>query len=672
MSAPVGLPQFSHIDTKRFTTHLEGMLKNHLEQVDLLIKNNHYYTWDNLIYPLEDMDDELERFWSPFSHLHSVMDSPVLRDCYDECLPLLSAYEAAMGQNHDLYMAIKSIDTHALNATQKKLIADSLLDFELSGVALGAQDKKRFEEIQTRLDELSNQFEHNILDASQAFTIHVIEPQRVAGIPEHALNTARELAAEKGLDGYLFTLEAPSYQAIVTHAEDRALREEIYQAYVTRASDQGPNAGTFDNTANMNEILALRHEQAKLLGFNNYAELSLATKMADSTGQVMDFMNDLVKRAHPQAEADLAALKDFAASKWDLGPLQPWDISYLSEKRRQDLFALSQEDLRPYFPQPKVMQGLFDLLKILYGMTVQEIKGVDVWHKDVQCYCVVDDHGQVRGYVYTDLFARPNKHSGAWMDSLQSRRKLDDGSIQLPIATLTCNFAKASANKPAMLSHDEVETLFHEFGHCLHHMLTQVDYLGASGINGVEWDAVELPSQFFENWCWEKSALDSLTAHVDTQEPLPEVLYERLLAAKNFQSAMATLRQMEFSLFDFRIHQEYQPNDESFVSDVLADVRSKACIVPVVPYSRFQHSFSHIFGGGYAAGYYSYIWAEVLSSDAFSRFEEEGVLNPKTGHDFLHAILEVGGSKKAAEAFQDFRGRPATVDALLRHKGIQG
>ncbi len=672
MSAPVGLPQFSHIDTDRFKTHLDGMLKNHLEQVDLLLKNNHYYTWDNLMYPLEDMDDELERFWSPFSHLHSVMDSPALRECYDECLPLLSAYEAAMGQNHDLYMAIKSIDTHALNATQKKLIADSLLDFELSGVALEPQDKKRFEEIQTRLDELSNKFEHNILDASQAFTIHITDSQRVAGIPEHALNTAKELAAEKGLDGYIFTLEAPSYQAIITHAEDRALREEIYQAYVTRASDQGPNAGTFDNTANMNEILALRHEQAKLLGFNNYAELSLATKMADSTDQVMNFMNDLVKRAHPQAEGELAALKDFASSKYNFESVQSWDISYLSEKRRQDLFTLSQEDLRPYFPQPKVMQGLFDLLKILYGMSVQEVKGVDVWHKDVQCYCVVDEHGQVRGYVYTDLFARPNKHSGAWMDSLQSRRKLEDGSIQLPIATLTCNFAKASANKPAMLSHDEVETLFHEFGHCLHHMLTQVDYLGASGINGVEWDAVELPSQFFENWCWEKNALDRLTAHVDTQEPLPEVLYERLIAAKNFQSAMATLRQMEFSLFDFRIHRDYQANNASFVNDVLADVRSKACIVPVVPYSRFQHSFSHIFGGGYAAGYYSYMWAEVLSSDAFSRFEEEGVLNPKTGHDFLHAILEVGGSKKAAEAFQDFRGRPATVDALLRHKGIQG
>lgn len=332
MSAPVGLPQFSHIDTERFKTHLEGMLKNHLEQVDLLIKNNHYYTWDNLMYPLEDLDDELERFWSPFSHLHSVMDSPVLRDCYDECLPLLSAYEAAMGQNHDLYMAIKSIDTHALNAAQKKLIADSLLGFELSGVALEPQHKKRFEEIQTRLDELSNQFEHNILDASQAFTIHITDPQRVAGIPEHALNTARELAEEKGLDGYIFTLEAPSYQAVITHAEDRALREEIYQAYVTRASDQGPNAGKFDNTANMNEILALRHEQAKLLGFHNYAELSLATKMADSTTQVMDFMNDLVKRAHHQAEGELAALKDFAASKWSFEPLQPWDISYLSEK----------------------------------------------------------------------------------------------------------------------------------------------------------------------------------------------------------------------------------------------------------------------------------------------------------------------------------------------------
>ena len=453
MSAPIGLPQFSHIDVDAFKSHLDAMLKNHLEQVDRLLKENHYYTWDNLMYPLEDMADELERFWSPMSHLHSVMDSPVLRDCYDACLPALSAYEAAIGHNHELYEAIESIDTHKLDPIQKKLIEDSLRDFKLSGVALDKKHTKRFEEIQARLDELGNQFEHNILDAAQAFTIHLKDAKRLAGLPEHALNTAKELAAEKGLEGYVLTLEYPSYQAVMSYAEDRALREEMYQAYVTRASDKGPSAGAFDNSPLINEMLALRHEKAQLLGFNNYAELSLATKMADSTTQVMDFMNDLVKRARHQAKEEFAELEQFAADKWAINPVKPWDIGYLSEKRRLDLFALSQEDLRPYFPQPKVMQGLFDLVKKLYGMTIEEIKGVDVWHKDVQCFCVVDEHNQVRGYVYTDLFARPNKHSGAWMDSLQSRRKLEDGSLELPIATLTCNFAKASANKPAMLSH---------------------------------------------------------------------------------------------------------------------------------------------------------------------------------------------------------------------------
>lgn len=629
MSAQVGLPQFSHIDTNHFQTHLEVMLKKHLEQVDRLLKENPHYTWDNLMYPLDDMADELERFWSPLSHLHGVMDSPQLRKCYDACLPMLSAYESAMGHNHELYEAIKSIDKHTLNPVQQKLIDDCLRDFELSGVALHQEHKKRFEAIQTRLDELTNQFEHNILDATQAFTLHIKDSSRLAGLPEHALNTAKEVAAEKGLEGHLLTLEYPCYSAVMTYAEDRALREEMYEAYITRASDQGPNANTYDNTPLIQEILALRHEKAQLLGFNNYAELSLATKMAESTSQVRDFMDDLVGRIHNQATTEFKQLEQFAAEKFQINPVKPWDIGYLSEKRRQALFTLSQEDLRPYFPQPKVMQGLFELVKKLYGMSIEEIKGVDIWHKDVQCYCVADEHNNVRGYIFTDLFARPNKHSGAWMDSLQSRRRLEDGSVQLPIATLTCNFAKASANKPAMLSHEEVVTLFHEFGHCLHHILTQVDYLGASGINGVEWDAVELPSQFFENWCWEESGLAVLTAHVDTGEPLPNSLFERLVAAKNFQSAMAMLRQMEFSLFDFRIHHEYNPNLNSFVEEILADVRSKTSVVPVVAYNRFPQSFSHIFGGGYAAGYYSYSWAEVLSSDAFARFEEEGVLNPK-------------------------------------------
>lgn len=671
MSAPVGLPQFSHISIETFQSHLDAMLTQHLAQIDTLLKENHHYTWANLMYPLEDLDDELERFWSPLSHLHSVMDSPPLRECYEACLPLLSAYESAVGQNKHLYEAIKSIDQHDLNPVQKKIIADSLQAFELSGVALTKKEQARFEIIQARLDELSNQFSNNVLDATQAFTLTITDPKRLAGLPDHALNTAHALAVEKGIEGYVLTLEAPCFQAVMSHANDRALRETLYQAFITRASDQGPYAGTYDNTPLMTEILALRHEEAQRLGFLNYAQLSLATKMADSTEQVTQFMMDLVHKARHQAEKELQQLKQFASEIHHIDPVQPWDLAYLSEKRRQDLFTLSQEDLRPYFSQPKVMQGLFAVVKTLYGMTIEEIKGVDVWHKDVACYCVVDEKNQVRGTIYTDLYARQNKHSGAWMDSLQSRRRLENGTLQLPIATLTCNFAKSSKDKPAQLSHDEVVTLFHEFGHCLHHILTQVDYLGASGINGVEWDAVELPSQFFENWCWEQSALTQLTAHKETGESLPAALYERLIAAKNFQSALGMLRQIEFSLFDFRIHQEYQPNNDTFITDTLKDIRTQTNILPIAHFNRFQHSFSHIFAGGYAAGYYSYSWAEVLSSDAFSRFEEEGVLNPKTGHDFLRCILEVGGSKPAAEAYQAFRGRPARIDALLRHNGIQ-
>ncbi|MGL6029548.1 MAG: M3 family metallopeptidase, partial [Legionella sp.] len=458
----------------------------------------------------------------------------------------------------------------------------------------------------------------------------ITDAARLKGMPEHALSTAAELAAEKGLPGHVLTLEYPSFQAVISYAEDRALREQMYHAFVTRASDEGPHGGTFDNTSLIQEILALRHEKAQLLEFNNYAELSLATKMAESTSQVIDFMTNLVDKARNQAEEEFKQLQLFAREQFALASIQPWDVAYLSEKRRQEQFSLSQEELRPYFPQPKVMQGLFVIVKKLYGMVIEEIKGVDVWHKDVQCFAIIDEHNKVRGYIYTDLYARPHKRGGAWMDSMQSRRKFIDG-VQLPIATLTCNFAKASGDKPATLSHDEVVTLFHEFGHCLHHLLTQVDYLSSSGINGVEWDAVELPSQFFENWCWEQSALTLLSGHVDNGQPLPAALYERLLAAKNFQSAMAMLRQMEFSLFDFRIHQEYSAKD-SLINDILADVRTKTNIIPLAPYNRFTHSFSHIFGGGYAAGYYSYSWAEVLSSDAFSRFEEEGVFNPKTGH----------------------------------------
>ncbi len=670
MSA-VSFPQFNHIDTDTYVARLDTLLQDNLHKIDAILAKNSTVSWESLIQPLEDMEDALERFWSPMAHLHAVVNSPILRNCYQACLPKLSAYESAIGQNQVLYDAIKSLDKKTLNPTQSKILDDTLRDFQLSGVALPAADKQRFEAIQARLSELSNRYENNVLDASQDFNLHITEANRLTGLPEHALHAAHALAEEKGLPGWVLNLEIPCYLAVVTYAEDRALREEIYKAYVTRASDQGPSAGKFDNTPVMEEMLALRHEKANLLGFANYAELSLATKMADSTDQVVQFLSDLSQRGHQQAVSEFNRLQTFAKEEYGISDLAPWDMAFMSEKKMQARYAISQEELRPFFPLPKVMKGLFTIINKLYGMTMEEVKGVETWHPDVTCYCVKDSENHVRGYIYSDLFARQNKRGGAWMDSCQTRRKLPDGSVQLPIATLTCNFAKPAANKPPTLSHDEVLTLFHEFGHCFHHVLTQVDYMSASGIHGVEWDAVELPSQFFENWCWEKEALELLTAHVDNGEILPETLFNKLLAAKNFQSAMAMMRQLEFSLFDFRIHQEYQKHKPSFIATTLADVRKATTVVPIAPYNRFQHSFSHIFAGGYAAGYYSYKWAEVLSSDAFSRFEEEGVFNAKTGRDFLQQILEVGGSKKAADTFANFRGRMPTVDALLKHNGIQ-
>lgn len=668
--AAIALPSFTtlHIDT--FKNKLDLLLKTHLQQIEALVANASEPTWDSLMKPLEDMDDELERYWSPFSHLHAVVNSPTLRDCYQACLPLLSAYEASIGHNRALYSAIMAINRQTLNETQCKILDDALRDFKLSGVALNANDKSRFEAIQARLSELSNQFENHVLDATQAYEWHTAERTHLGGLPEHAIETARQLAEEKGVPGWVLNLEFPSYLAVITYADDRSLRELFYEAYVTRASDQGPHAGQFDNTTIMDEMLALRHEKAIMLGFANYAELSLATKMADSTDNVIHFLSDLSQRAYPQAEKEYQTLQRFAVEKYGINQLAPWDIAYLSEKKRQAEYALSQEELRPYFPLPKVMTGLFSIVNKLYGMTMEEVHHVDTWHADVACYRVLDENQQARGYVYTDLFSRQNKRGGAWMDSLQSRRRLNHDEIQLPIATLTCNFAKPAAHKTPLLSHDEVLTLFHEFGHCLHHVLTKVDYLSAAGINGVEWDAVELPSQFFENWCWEKEALAQLTAHIETGAPLPSSLFEKLINAKNFQSAMAMMRQLEFSLFDFRIHQAYQPKTPPFIATILGQVRKQTAVVPIAPYNRFQHSFSHIFGGGYAAGYYSYKWAEVLSSDAFARFEEEGVFNENTGRDFLHQILEVGGSRKAADAFVRFRGREATIDALLRHSGI--
>lgn len=664
-------PQFNHIHYSSFPNELAHLLQQNLEKISTLLNSISHYTWENLMLPLEEMGDQLEKIWFPLSHLHAVVDTPAIRECYQLCLPKLSAYEAAVSHNAQLYKAIKGIDLGTLDVTQEKIIQDTLRGFELAGVALDPEKKRRFEEIQTKLAELSNQFEMHVLDASQAFSITITDKKRLKGLPDHAVATAKALADEKKLEGWVLNLEIPCYLAVVTYAEDRSLREEMYYAYVTRASDVGPNGKQFDNSTVMEEILALRHEKAQLLGLNNYAELSIATKMASTCSQVTDFLYDLSTRAYSQAQREFQDLQDFAKTYCHLQEVAPWDIAFVSEKKQQAEFSISQEQLRPYFSLPKVMSGMFSIIQQLYGMSVNEIKNIDTWHSDVQCYQIKDENQIVRGYFYTDLFARASKRGGAWMDSCQGRRKRADGSIQNPIATLTCNFAKPVGDKIPILSHDEVVTLFHEFGHCLQHILTQVDYLEASGINGVEWDAVELPSQFFENWCWEKTALLSLTAHVDTGEPLPAHVFENLINAKNFQSAMLMMRQLEFSLFDFRIHQEYDPSKLGFVASTLADVRQHTAVVPIASYNRFQHSFSHIFAGGYAAGYYSYKWAEVLSSDAFSRFEEEGILNSATGRAFLHTILETGGAQKAEQAFQAFRGRPARIDALLRHTGIE-
>lgn len=661
------LPQFNQIELDAFESQLDRLLQENLAKVDELAAQKQA-TWETLMLPLEDLDDRLEKFWSPLSHLHAVVNSPRLRQVYQACLPKLSAYNTAMGQNEALFHAIEAIDTSNLDAAQQKIITDALLGFTLSGVALSSDKKQRFEAIQTQLSALSNQFENHILDATQAYTLHIGEAQ-AQGLPQHALDAAQALAQEKNLSGYILNLEIPCYLAVMTYAEDRQLRETIYQAYVTRASDQGPHANAFDNSKVMADILQLRQEKARLLGFNHYADLSLVTKMAASSQEVIDFLSDLAQLGYPQARQEFADLKTFAQQTYDLTDIQPWDIAWLSEKMRQSRYQLSQEDLRPYFPQDKVMQGMFAIVKRLYGMQFVKEEGANTWHPDVICYRVMDETNQLRGYLYADLYARQNKRGGAWMDSMQSRRLLPNGDIQLPIATLTCNFAKPIGHKPATFSHEEVTTLFHELGHCLHHLLTKVDYLSASGINGVEWDAVELPSQFFENWCWQPEALQLLSSHVDTNEPLPEALYQKLLAAKNFQSAMAMMRQLEFALFDFRLHMDYRDQPE-LIAQLLKDVRKQTTVVPIADYNRFQHSFSHIFAGGYAAGYYSYKWAEVLSSDAFSRFEEEGIFNEQTGRAFLHDILEVGGSKKAREAFIAFRHRAPTLDALLRHDGI--
>jgi oligopeptidase A len=667
------LPVFSQIEPSQIKARVEQLIAACTADIEAVVKEPNP-SWQSLIVALEENSDELGKFWSPVSHLNSVKNSPELREAYESCLPLLSDFSTYVGQHEGLYQAYLKLSQSAEYATlttaQQKVIQNALRDFKLSGIGLSDEKKQRYGEIQSRSSDLASSFSNNTLDATQAWFKHIEDESLLSGLPEDAKLAAAEAAAQKELSGWVFTLEFPSYIAILTYADNRDLRAELYQAYCTRASDQGPTAGQFDNTAIIEETLALRHELAQLLDFDNAAEESLATKMAESPAQVLEFLADLARRAKPQALQDLAELKAFVKAEFGVDELNSWDVTYYSEKLKQAKYSISDEALRPYFPESKVVPGLFSVLGKLFGISVQKREGVDVWHPDVSFYDIFDAKGELRGSFYLDLYARAKKRGGAWMDDCQGRRWKADGSLQHPVAYLTCNFNKPVGGKPALFTHDEVVTLFHEFGHGLHHMLTQVDASDVAGISGVAWDAVELPSQFLENWCWQPEALALISGHYQTGEALPQDMLDKMLAAKNFQSALFLVRQLEFALFDFRLHAEYDPALGGRVQHILDDVRQQVSVIMPPRFNRFQHGFSHIFAGGYGAGYYSYLWAEVLSADAFGRFEEEGIFNAAVGQDFLHCILEKGGSAEPMELFKAFRGREPSNAALLRHMGI--
>ncbi|KDM92400.1 oligopeptidase A [Photobacterium galatheae] len=670
------LPPFSQIKPEHIFPAVEQVIKDCRAKVEEVLASGATPSWDSICAPLAEADDRLGRIWSPVGHLNGVKNSPELREAYESCLPMLSEYSTWLGQHKGLYEAYKSIRQSAsfaeLSKARQKAITDALKEFELSGIGLPAAEQHRYGEISKRLSELSSTFSNNVLDATMGWTKLVKDEKALAGMPESALQAAAAAAEAKGESGYLLTLEIPSYLPVMTYGDNRELRREMYEAFVTRASDRGPNAGQWDNSEIIAEKLKLSHELARLLGFNTYSEKSLATKMAESTEQVLGFLNDLAARAKPQGEREVAELRDFAREEFGAEALEPWDIAYYAEKLKQHRYSISDEQLRPYFPEHKVVSGLFEVLKRVFGMTVTEREGVDVWDPSVRFYDIFDASGELRGSFYLDLYAREHKRGGAWMDECIVRRVRQDGSLQRPVAYLTCNFNKPIGDKPALFTHDEVVTLFHETGHGIHHMLTKVNESAVSGINGVPWDAVELPSQFLENWCWEEEALAFISGHYQTGEPLPSELLEKMLAAKNFQSAMGMLRQLEFGLFDFSLYTNYDPEIGAQVLDTLASIKQKVSVVPSPEWGRFPHSFSHIFAGGYSAGYYSYLWAEVLSSDAYSRFEEEGIFNSQTGADFLDCVLERGGSEEPMDLFKRFRGREPKIDALLRHSGITG
>jgi len=672
MSTATHRPDFNALVVKQIESQLEQLLVQADAAVQS-VESQDSPTWHSFIRPQEQAHEAVQRFWSPVRHLNSVMNNDELRDVYNRCVPKLSAYWTKLGQNYSLYQTTQKLQAsnefNNLSTAQQKSINNSLRDFHLSGVSLDASSKARFAEIQQELSTLSTEFSDHVLDATNAWHKHITEVDKLEGMPESAIAAAAERAKAKSLEGYLITLDYPSYYAVMTFAKDRRLREEVYTAFCTRASDQGPHAGRFDNSAIIDRLLALRSEKAALLDYASYADYSVVPKMVETPTEVVDFLNDLARRALPQAQQEFDTLQTFAADALDIADFAAWDVMYASDKLKQKLHALSDEDLKPYFPAAKAISGMFEIVGRLFGITISKVEHIDVYHPDVEYYTISDANGELRGDFYLDLYARENKRGGAWMDVCTGRMELEQG-VQTPIAYLTCNLTPPVGDDPALLTHMEVTTLFHEFGHGLHHMLTRVDVAGVSGIDGVEWDAVELPSQFLENWCWERESLDLISGHYQTGDAIPDELLEKLRQARNFQSAMQLMRQLEFSLFDMRIHLESTAEQVADVQAMLNQVRSAVSVVPTPAFNRFQHGFSHIFAGGYAAGYFSYKWAEVLSADAFARFEEEGIFNADAGRAFLEEILEQGGSRPAMQSFKAFRGREPQVDALLRHSGL--
>ncbi|MGX5217373.1 oligopeptidase A [Pseudomonas segetis] len=665
------LPPYSSIRPEHVEPAVDTILaENRAAITELLEQHADAPSWAALVLALDELNGRLERAWGPVSHLNAVRNNAELRQAYEACLPKLSEYFTEIGQNRRLFEAYKALssspESTGYDVAQQTILQHTLRDFRLSGIDLPEAEQQRYGAIQMRLSELASHFSNQLLDATQAWSKHVTDEAQLQGITDSAKQQMAEAAKAKGLEGWLITLEFPSYYAVITYADNRALREEIYAAYCTRASDQGPNAGQNDNTPVMQEILDLRQELATLLGFANYSELSLSSKMAEDNAQVLSFLRDLAVRSKPFAEQDLKELQAFAREQ-GCADLQSWDAAYYSEKLREQRYSISQEILRPYFPIDKVLTGLFAIVEKLYGIQIRELSDFDTWHPDVRLF-EISENGEHVGRFFFDLYARANKRGGAWMDGARDKRRNAAGELISPVANLVCNFTPAVGDKPALLTHDEVTTLFHEFGHGLHHLLTQVEHAGASGINGVAWDAVELPSQFMENWCWEPEGLALISGHYQSGEALPQDLLDKMLAAKNFQSGLMMVRQLEFSLFDFELHATH--GDGRSVLDVLESIRAEVSVMRPPQYNRFPNGFAHIFAGGYAAGYYSYKWAEVLSADAFSKFEEEGVFNSETGRAFRQAILARGGSQEPMVLFVDFRGREPSIDALLRHLGL--